>query len=438
MRFRSILAGFLLVLPYAVSAQATQKYFGYFYNDVSAATVNNQDSPQTALSENYGHITLNHIDDWGGATDATGLSESNRKLFKGLAEAKSLGVKAMITAAPFVFLYTGDLQHTGVWVNDPNAAKKWSALVDQLVSNGYLVPGNPPLSTVAAIYVVDEPSGSGLADQNNQPNPALANAISAIRGDVRTTSIPLASIMADTARQSFNDIQAGIKLFDWVGFDNYSLSQSAWDGTYNNLRSKLSVNQRTILVPLADSCDGSSPQDPDLFFTKSQSSEVALLMPFHWWSRTGCFGVRDIPSIRSKYEEIGLAFKESTNPVIGAIDKPRGALITGWACNSGISTSISVDLYVGGLAGGGGVAVGRYPANLASDPSVSTSCQVGSSAFNFKIVVPANIRHQYRGQPFYVYGISGFGGDNPTLTNAGMYNIQNPNSGPVVTELFDD
>jgi hypothetical protein len=111
--------------------------------------------------------------------------------------------------------------------------------------------------------------------------------------------------------------------------------------------------------------------------------------------------------------------------VIGIIDgvkpKPNGTYaITGWACASGSTQSINVDLYMGGPAGSG-KGVGRYLAEKSSEPAVASACQSTGSSYRFKILLSADQASQFTGQAIYIHGISPSGGTNNLLENSGKF-----------------
>lgn len=414
----------VLMLPVYGFAQSGPRYFGYYYNDATS-----YNSSNTGFSENYNRINLYHIDFWSGDTSDSGRAVTTSYVLGQLQLARLNGIKAIITAAPFVFQLNGS-----TWQADPNASAVWATFVNQLVANGYIVPGNPTLSTVAAIYVVDEPEFIGLGDQNGSASPALASAVYAIRGNTYTSNIPLATIMG----WDFYNHPRTMAFFDWVGFDNYGESQSQWNNSYNQLKSMLSANQRTILVPKAakgGACgvDGGATayQDPWTMYSLIQNDDKAIwLAPFRWFTPdVNCPGVRDIPALSTPYFQIGQTLKQQSNPVIGNIDlvyyMDFTPTISGWACTKGIPQSINVDLYMDGPYGQGGTMVGRYLANISSEQAVADSCAVGSGAYRFQIPLSPDIRTQWAGHKIYIHGIAPYNAENPLISNSGNLTVPN-------------
>ena len=171
---RTGLFGFAAALALAstASAWATQPlpYFGYFAN-------------ADYVAENYDHTNIEHI--WAGVPDR---AQALNLILAGLASAKSHGVKAIVEVDSFLFTNVG----TSNLGYQPSAAVYWQQLVDQLVAKGYLIPGDPQNSTVAAFYPVDEPDLNGLADSGGSASSALVNAINVIHANSATSGVPVA------------------------------------------------------------------------------------------------------------------------------------------------------------------------------------------------------------------------------------------------------
>ena len=416
---RSILLLVLLAPLFAHAQTLDSKYFGYFYNDGSS-----YNNSATSFTENYNRINLYHIDLWAGNTTAAGRDGTASYVLQQLEQARSHGVKAIITATPFVFQYNASNQ----WQMEPNASAVWSAFVDRLVSAGYLIPGNPQLSTVVAIYLIDEPELSGLSDQNGAAHPAMINAINAIKGNPSTASVPTAMIVTT----NFPNMPQTVQLTDWVGFDDYSSSEALWNAQYGEFKGMLGPNQRTILVPKASSGCGSGDNtyfNPYNFYNLMVNDAQAIwLTPFRWFSpQADCPGVRDIPSITGPYNNVGQMFKQASNPVIGNLDgiyyDGSTPILSGWSCTKGVPQSVYVDLYVGGPYGAGGVGIGHYLANVASEPAVASACAVSGGSYRFAITLTPQIRAQYAGQKIYAYGIATYVGNNNALSNSGTITV---------------
>jgi hypothetical protein len=95
--------------------------------------------------------------------------------------------------------------------------------------------------------------------------------------------------------------------------------------------------------------------------------------------------------------------------------------LTGWACNYGISKSISVHVYVGGPYGQGQYLKNGI-ANAAVDSSVSDKCGTSGIAHRFSIPITQSEMQTYRGQKFFVHGISAVSGySNNLLGNGGVF-----------------
>jgi len=285
-RFCLLLAAALFSLP----ASALPKYFGYFANNTT---------PDTSFQpDNQDHTNITFI--WTGEDgydwDPTILRE--------LALAKSYGNKAVVTVTSYLFVTPKPYRY------DAEAANKFGQLVDKLVAAGYLVPGNPEASTVAAFYPVDEPELYGLDDMLGFPALALSNAVEAIRNNPATYNFPIAT----TVSQDYGTVINGARIFDWVGLDDYHNSNSGYQDALNNLASQLRPEQRLIVVPQAGTGGDldNSWQSPGYAHTiATNNNRVIMLMPFLWAGHPsgGMTGVRDIAELRNAYRGIGFQVK---------------------------------------------------------------------------------------------------------------------------------
>lgn len=121
----------------------------------------------------------------------------------------------------------------------------------------------------------------------------------------------------------------------------------------------------------------------------------------------------------------------NNSQVLGNIDgAPTTAnpTIGGWACSSGLTQSIDVQLFVGGPSGGGGTRIGTYTANQPSESAVATSCGAAGANYRFSIPLAAATDSQYAGSAIYIYGNSPVGNSNNLLSNSGQYTVP-PNAG---------
>ena len=98
--------------------------------------------------------------------------------------------------------------------------------------------------------------------------------------------------------------------------------------------------------------------------------------------------------------------------------------VVGWACASGETTSVDVDLYLGGAGTNGGAWISRTLANNSSEAAVAQACGSTGAAYRFSVPISANEIAQYGGQPIYLYGISPDGRSyNNQLGQSGMFSI---------------
>jgi YD repeat-containing protein len=115
--------------------------------------------------------------------------------------------------------------------------------------------------------------------------------------------------------------------------------------------------------------------------------------------------------------------KVATSVVMGAIDAVStgaNAMITGWACASGLATSIDVHLYVGGPAGTG-TKIGAYTANQNSEQAIQDACHSTGTLHRFSIPLSEAMRGDHVGESIYIHGISPSGGDNNLLSGSGSF-----------------
>ena len=114
--------------------------------------------------------------------------------------------------------------------------------------------------------------------------------------------------------------------------------------------------------------------------------------------------------------------------IIGNIDPgtANGAVITGWACSTGLDQSIDVHLYAGGPAGVG-VGVGSYHANKASESGISAVCGASGVNYRFEIPITQEMKRNHEGKKIYIHGISPVGRENYLLDQSGAYKFpENP------------
>jgi RHS repeat-associated protein len=115
--------------------------------------------------------------------------------------------------------------------------------------------------------------------------------------------------------------------------------------------------------------------------------------------------------------------------VVGNIDEvSAGGLIRGWACSTGIDTSIDIHIYTGAAAENGGTMLLGAKADQSSEEGVAASCKAGGS-HRFSIQLDNEQRRQRGGQPIYVHGISPVGGPNSAIAGSGSFVVPAAPSG---------
>ncbi|BDU17472.1 NBR1-Ig-like domain-containing protein [Lysobacter auxotrophicus] len=297
MRYR--IALLLLASLFSLPAAALPKYFGYFANNTIPPDMSFQ-------PENQDHTNVTVVYTGGDGIDWDPI------ILREVGLAKSYGNKAVVMVTSHLFT-TGNPHGA-----DPNAAANFGALVDKLVAAGYLVPGNPEASAVAAFYPVDEPEyQKGLVDIGGAPHPALANAVNVIKSNPATWNFPVAVVVS----QHYDPVIQGMRLFDWAGMDDYKscsfptmFCPYSYAGTFAAFSAKLRPEQRTILVPQAATGGDLDEVEHDPYQTYEMAiadSRVIMLMPFLWAGNpaSGMTGVRDTPALRSAYRPIGFQIK---------------------------------------------------------------------------------------------------------------------------------
>ena len=91
--------------------------------------------------------------------------------------------------------------------------------------------------------------------------------------------------------------------------------------------------------------------------------------------------------------------------VDGIIHTGNTFQLTGWACATGSVAPINVQVVVGGLAYAGGTIIGTFPANLASSPSATSSCNPAGTQYGYSIPLPLSVQSNFGATPIYVYGV---------------------------------
>lgn len=126
----------------------------------------------------------------------------------------------------------------------------------------------------------------------------------------------------------------------------------------------------------------------------------------------------------------------SASAIIGSVDgitSGVNALLTGWACATGIAASVDVHVYAGGPAGTG-TFVGAYHANTSNaerQAELQTQCHAAGTAYRFSISFTDADRIAFGGKTLYVHGISPVGSANLLLGASGTYAMPPSVSAPV-------
>jgi hypothetical protein len=112
--------------------------------------------------------------------------------------------------------------------------------------------------------------------------------------------------------------------------------------------------------------------------------------------------------------------------------------ISGFACQLGSASSISVDVYIGGPMGVG-TSLGKFPANLTSGANEQTVCQAAGAQYSFQVPMTVAQQTQFAGQNVFVYAVPPGGGPEYQLpqstlgtSNLLVYTVPYTNGGQTV------
>lgn len=210
------------------------------------------------------------------------------------------------------------------------ATSDFNNLVNTLIAEGHLVPGNPAASTVLAFMPLDEPDLCGMADQGNQAHPTLADAIDVIRDNSNTSAFPVYL----NASQSYHNVDHGLRLADWVSSARYNVSTNGYVGHVNGLLSLINPGQKVLMLPQAAQgglVDSSYHLPSPIFEKFRMDSRVIGIMPF-LWENAQTTGTRDIPALRAEWENYGGQIKQGDLISPSLYCNPTGPLMDSWNC----------------------------------------------------------------------------------------------------------
>lgn len=111
-------------------------------------------------------------------------------------------------------------------------------------------------------------------------------------------------------------------------------------------------------------------------------------------------------------------------------DSSGNPVLTGWACDTGFSSSIQVDVFLNGPAGVGQF-ITRAVADKPSEPAIASACQSSGTSYRFSIPAaswPA-------GSSIYVHGLSLNGNANLSLIGSGTFTVPTPTNGKKFGQL---
>ncbi len=284
---KAVMTGLILASIPVSQGHANDYIFGYWAN--------------LDVPTNHSHTTMTHI--WsrhGDRNDAIAAILSQLQL------ADQYGIKAAVSLDPFLF--SAGLDQSGImtcpYSQLANSHIYFDDLVDELVSNNYLIPQDPENSTVIAFIPVDEPELCGLQDSGSSAHPALASAYNTVRSHTDTSNFPIW-----TNVHNYSSVIKGLQLADWVSYDNYNLSTSNYLSQFSNLTNYMLPSQKAILIPQASHGGFMSSygnwHDPEAIFDHMLSDSTFIgIIPFLWEAQ-GTQGTSQIPQLLSAYSNIG-------------------------------------------------------------------------------------------------------------------------------------
>ncbi|MBF6025163.1 hypothetical protein IU514_14110 [Lysobacter niastensis] len=104
------------------------------------------------------------------------------------------------------------------------------------------------------------------------------------------------------------------------------------------------------------------------------------------------------------------------------LQSDQGYQLQGWACSTGRSASIDVQLYAGDAASIGTL-IATYHADQPSDTGIASICQAQGAAYRFRIPITLAIRQAHANKKIHVLGISPSGADNRPLDGSGVLSV---------------
>lgn len=120
---------------------------------------------------------------------------------------------------------------------------------------------------------------------------------------------------------------------------------------------------------------------------------------------------------------------QSVAAIKGVLDfvtlQPNGSVrLHGWACDTGVNTSITIHIYVNGAAGVGQV-YRAANANVSSEAAVSVACSTSGTPHRFTVDMPTADVAAHQGKTVYIHGISA-SHPNLLIDNSGVFTVPAP------------
>jgi hypothetical protein len=179
----------------------------------------------------------------------------------------------------------------------------------------------------------------------------------------------------------------------------------------------------------AEDVRGNYPALPMLFremyANLDKTKDLLIQNPFGEFDngQTGCKVERNLGKSRGSHDDVNLRDPRLKHFFKGDLAKPQpaftgyvdgiknGDTLAGWACNTGLTSPLRVNLYVGAPKGVGGTFAGNLQATAATESAVNTQCKTQGVAHRFSWKVPDTIRREQGNAPIYAYATNHRGDD---------------------------
>lgn len=108
---------------------------------------------------------------------------------------------------------------------------------------------------------------------------------------------------------------------------------------------------------------------------------------------------------------------------VDGVTSGDNAVVSGWACSTGITTPISVEVFVGNTPQHGGTSIATVTANQPSNSTVASACHTQGTNYGFSVPLSSAVRSQYPNEPIIVFGFPSNGDPGVELQGSGQYTV---------------